>query len=73
MDLLKTIRETLSKDVKIIIVDDEKNILSSLNREMRNQGFSIETFSDSDAALKRLDQTEFALIISDNVMPKRSG
>ena len=73
MDILNTIRESLAKNVKIIIVDDEVNILSSLNREMRNQGFSIETFSDSNEALKRLEETEFALIISDNVMPKRTG
>jgi len=65
---------------RIMIVDDEPNILNAMKRLIL-QSFkddigstvAVEIFSDPRAALKRLDEMHFGVIISDYKMPVMSG
>ena len=59
---------------RIMIVDDEPNILNSLNRVLKRQeDWEIETYDTVAEALKRAQTTPFELVISDYRMPEMDG
>lgn len=59
--------------IRIQLVDDEPAIISALKRVMRDEGWTIDTFSDPQQALHELTQVNYAVIISDLRMPKLDG
>ena len=68
-----TVVETDSP-LKILLIDDEKNILCSLKRLLMNEDFEIFTANSAEEALKILcDNPDPALIISDQRMPGLTG
>ncbi len=58
---------------KILIVDDEPNIVMSLEFLLKKEGFVIETAGDGDAALEKVRSFLPDLILLDVMMPKKSG
>lgn len=58
---------------KILIVDDEPLLLKILTRELRDQGFVTVEMDTARAALARLGQESFDLVITDLVMPGEDG
>lgn len=65
---------------KIMLVDDERNILSSLRRAITsmpwaavNERVDIETFESPLAALARAREHAFDLVVSDYRMPEMDG
>ena len=58
---------------KLLFVDDEPNILSSLKRLFQNESYEIYTASDGYEALKLMSEHTFSLILSDYRMPKLNG
>jgi FixJ family two-component response regulator len=57
----------------ILCVDDEPNILQSLKRLLRREGYSMLSASSGEEAFKLLEDNEAQLIISDQRMPQMSG
>jgi two-component system probable response regulator PhcQ len=58
---------------RILIVDDEENILNSLKRLFRKEPYEILTAINGEEGLKILDDHQVDLIISDLKMPEMSG
>lgn len=59
---------------RIMIVDDERNILNSLRRVLKRQeDWEIEIFENVDEALKRVQTMTFEMVISDYRMPGMDG
>lgn len=58
---------------KILIVDDEESILSSLKRLLRKEEYQILTAKSGEEGLKILEEQEVDLIISDLKMPFMNG
>jgi DNA-binding NtrC family response regulator len=58
---------------KILIVDDEENILSALKRIFRRENYDIQTALSGEEGLEVLDKHDIDLIISDLKMPSMSG
>src|SRR5574343_436797 len=58
---------------KILIVDDEPNIVMSLEFLLKKEGFITETAGDGDAALEKARSFMPDLILLDVMMPKKSG
>jgi two-component system probable response regulator PhcQ len=58
---------------KIMIVDDEENILNSLKRLFRKEPYEILTAISGDEGLKILEDHQVDLIISDLKMPEMNG
>ena len=58
---------------KILIVDDEPNILMSLEFLLKKEGFQIDTAGDGDAALEKIRSFMPDLVLLDVMMPKKSG
>lgn len=58
---------------KILIVDDEPNIVISLEFLMKKEGFEIAVAVDGDEALAKVASFKPDLILLDVMMPKKSG
>lgn len=58
---------------KILVVDDEAIVLKALSQTLRAEGYEIVTCDDPLQALEIIQKTEFAVILSDQQMPKISG
>lgn len=58
---------------KILIVDDEPNIVMSLEFLLKKEGFTTETAGDGDEALEKVRQFLPDLMLLDVMMPKKSG
>ncbi len=59
--------------VKILIVDDEVNLLQSLGDILRSKGFMVGTARNGLEALDRLKERFFDLVIADLKMPGMGG
>jgi DNA-binding NtrC family response regulator len=57
---------------RILLVDDEQNVLNALKRELADV-YEIETFSNPAEALRRCSEVNFDLVISDYQMPGMNG
>ena len=58
---------------KVLIVDDEPNIVLSLEFLLRNRGYEVVTAFDGDEALALIESERPDLVLLDVVMPKRDG
>lgn len=58
---------------KLLLVDDEENILRSLRRVLRRGEWLIETAPDAEAGLKIFESFQPAVVISDFRMPGMNG
>lgn len=58
---------------KVIIVDDEENILNSLSSILEDEGYSVKTCPDAESALKILEKEEFDVAFIDIWLPKMDG
>lgn len=58
---------------KILIVDDEPNIVVSLEYLMKKEGFTVAVANDGDAALALVVEFKPDLVLLDVMMPKKSG
>lgn len=61
------------KDHAILFVDDEENILSSLYRLFRKEGYNILTANSGKDGLKQFENNTISLVISDHRMPEMEG
>lgn len=57
----------------VLCVDDEKNILTSLKRLLRKEGYRLLTATSGAEGLKLFDENGVHLVISDQRMPQMSG
>ncbi len=57
----------------VCILDDEPIVGDRLKPELEDDGYSVEVFTDSDSALKRLDETCFHVFITDLKMEGVDG
>ena len=57
----------------VLCVDDEKNILHSIKRLLRKEGYSLLTASSGVEGLKILEENNVHLVLSDQRMPQMNG
>ena len=62
-----------SKTWKIALVEDDRNILTSVSIALELEGFSVDTYTDGDDALRGLSQKPADLAILDIKMPRMDG
>lgn len=63
----------LARQLRILVVDDEKRILTFLNSKLKASGYDVLTASNGQEALELAQAQDPDLIILDNVMPKMDG
>ncbi len=58
---------------KILIVDDEQNIVISLEFLLKREGFEVAVAGDGVTALRKFAELRPDLVLLDLMMPKKSG
>ena len=58
---------------KILIADDEQNIVISLEFLMKREGYEVSIANDGDEAVARIRAEKPDLVLLDVMMPKKSG
>jgi len=58
---------------RILIVDDEPNIVISLEFLMKREGFEVAVAGDGETALRLLAEQQPDLVLLDVMLPKKSG
>jgi DNA-binding response OmpR family regulator len=58
---------------RVLVVDDEPNIVMSLRFLMEREGFEVEVAPTGEAALKALDRGPADLVLLDVMMPELDG
>jgi len=58
---------------KILVVDDEKDILELVSYNLQKEGFQIETSHNGEEALQRIRSERFNLIVLDLMLPGMQG
>ncbi|MHA4843751.1 response regulator [Flavitalea antarctica] len=61
------------KGKKILIADDEPDILEIIQYNLRKEGYEVETAKDGDDALTKIKTFKPDLVILDIMMPKKTG
>lgn len=59
--------------IRVLIVDDEKDITSSLKLGLAHRGFQVDVYNDPVEALANYKPGSYDLIILDIRMPKMNG
>lgn len=62
-----------SKQYKLLLVDDEPDILEFLQYNLENEGYLVETASNGDLAIDKAQFFEPDLILLDIMMPGKDG
>jgi DNA-binding NtrC family response regulator len=62
-----------ARQIEICIVDDEQIVCERLQPVLENNGFLVESFTDSKAAMERLSEKEFDILITDLKMAHLDG
>jgi DNA-binding response OmpR family regulator len=63
----------MSKTRSLLIVDDEPNILLSLQYLMKKSGYEVRTAKDGEEALAEISRAAPDLVLLDVMMPKIDG
>jgi two-component system alkaline phosphatase synthesis response regulator PhoP len=62
-----------TKTRKVLIADDEPDILEILKYNLTNEGYEVITAKDGNEALEKANRTRPDLIVLDVMMPKKTG
>ena len=58
---------------RILIVEDEEVLASSISQFLVQRGFTVETASDGEAAMEHLEKHSFDCVATDIRMPRCDG
>ncbi|MEW6088892.1 MAG: response regulator [bacterium] len=64
---------TLTQKIKILVIDDDKNLCENLEKILSFEGYLVKCAFDGISALKILSSEKFHVIILDLIMPKMKG
>lgn len=70
---LPTLGKTMATRKRILVVEDDPNVLSMMVKHFRKAGYEPIEAVDGLEALRMLEQCEYDLVITDVVMPYISG
>ncbi len=58
---------------RILVVDDEPDIVDLVSYNLRKEGFPVSTASDAEEALEKIGAEDFSLILLDLMLPGMQG
>jgi len=59
--------------VRILVIDDERELLTALSGTLRQAGFSVRTATSAQSGLDALEKESVEVVITDIIMPRKSG
>ncbi len=58
---------------RILVIDDEVQVREMLMEILRRAGHEVDGAEDGDIGLRKVEQQQFDLVITDLIMPEREG
>lgn len=58
---------------RVLIVDDEEDLRYIYTRQLRNDGYLLDTAADGEEAIQKIQTNEYAVILTDMRMPRKDG
>ncbi len=71
--MIDQIIELRLKDKKILVVDDDREVLASIDQALQAEGAATQTCSDGNSAVRVCESAPPQLVVLDMMLPKRSG
>ena len=71
--LARTVRVLLSKNLRILLIDDSKFMRVAIDRALTAAGYIVNTASDGEEGLSMARETRPDLVLLDMMLPKVSG
>lgn len=62
-----------NNNLRVLVVDDEANVLESVNKVLERKGYTVSKTQNPEEALKQVKGEGYDLVIADLMMPKVSG
>ncbi len=63
----------MADDIKILVVDDEKVIVRSVQMILKAEGYDIDGASSGKDAILKMEQDNYNLVLTDLMMPEMDG
>ncbi len=63
----------MSEPLKVLVLDDEPIVGSRIKPSLERAGYQVEVMTDSQAALARIQETRFDIVVTDFKMRRVSG
>jgi len=63
----------MKRDIEVMVLDDEAIVCERLQEFLSKKGMAVETFTDSSAALERLKEKSFDVVVTDVKMEGPTG
>jgi two-component system OmpR family response regulator len=62
-----------SDDMRILVVEDEPDLLSSLAQALREEGYAVDTAADGEDGLFKAESSDYDALVLDVMLPKMDG
>lgn len=59
--------------MRILVVEDEVDLLTSLAKALREEGYAVDTSGDGEEGLYKAESWEYDAIVLDIMLPKLDG
>ncbi|HXH82396.1 MAG TPA: sigma-54 dependent transcriptional regulator [Candidatus Tectomicrobia bacterium] len=63
----------MTRSIRVLVADDERNLRELLVRELGRRGLEVDGVADGEAALARLREAPYDVIVLDLRMPRKEG
>ncbi len=71
--MIEQAEELRLKNKKILIVDDDRDVLASIDQALQAEGAQTRICSDGNSAVRICESDQPELVVLDMMLPKRSG
>jgi len=71
--MINQLEEFRLKDKRVLIVDDDREVLASIDQAMQSEGALTATCHDGNSAVRISESDHPELVVLDMMLPKRSG
>jgi DNA-binding NtrC family response regulator len=63
----------MTRRIRVLVADDERNLRELMVRELTRRGHDVEGVEDGEAALRRLGEAPYDVVVLDMRMPRMEG
>src|SRR5579883_1608071 len=60
-------------EMRILVVEDEPDLLSSLAQALREEGYAVDTAADGEEGLFKAESSDYDVLLLDVMLPKMDG